>query len=230
MLDIYIYLFLNLSPPLSLSHSLSNKAFSSFTHIWKFGKIGKILELVRSVMMMKTRMIGRGGRMMWRRRRSITTYGYPRKITKSVVIPHSLERVESVVVDIENFPTFLPFCHESVVIEDSMKSDEIQNVERFDCVLGFRHLNIEEQIKHHVRREKSSNRVLATAVESTHFYSIQYDWRFNRIEDNISKASLDLYLDLKSLVHAMTFDMMKDAIEMKVFEAFMKRVDEVSKK
>ena len=177
-------------------------------------------------------MIGRqSGRMMWRfSSRSITTYGYPRKITKSVVIPHSLERVESVVIDIENFPTFLPFCHESVVIEDSLKADKDQNVERFDCVLGFRHLNIEEQIKHHVRREKASNRVLATAVESTHFYSIQYDWRFNRIEDNISKASLDLHLDLKSLVHAMTFDMMKDAIEMKVFEAFMKRVDEVSKK
>ena len=163
---------------------------------------------------------------LWRRRR-ITTHGYPRKLTKSVVIPHPLERVQSVVMNVESFPKFLPFCYQSVVIQDSVKSEN--NVDRFDCVLGFRHINIEEQIKHHVKIEHSAHKILAKAEESTHFYSIQYDWRFDRIEDNISKASLDLHLDLKFMVHAITFDMMKESIEMKVFEAFMKRVDEVSK-
>jgi len=158
--------------------------------------------------------------------RMITTHGYARKLQKSVVIAHPVDVVVGVVSNVSEFPRFLPFCYQSAVVEDSIRSD--QHMEMFDCVLGFRHMHVEERIKHRVRVDKSSRRVQARANDSVHFHSIQYDWTFDQIEDNISKASLDLHLDMKSMLHAMTFDVMRESIEMKVFEAFMKRVDEVS--
>lgn len=163
--------------------------------------------------------------------------GHVRTLRKSVVLPHSLERVSGVVADVSRYEEFLPYCTSSYVVrhrdghdkDAKDRGDDDRNPSTsFECVLGFKHTAyLNEEIRHRVRVSgPRKDRVEAETEESTHCYAVKYDWRFEEIDRNITKATLDLHLDLKTMLHAMTFDVMREAVETTVFDAFMKRIDE----
>ena len=75
--------------------------------------------------------------------------GYSRNLVKSVVIPHSIDIVHEVVSNVGDYSKFLPFCVESSILRESVEQHQ-DGVASLDCVLGFRHLNVEEKIQHRV--------------------------------------------------------------------------------
>ena len=103
-------------------------------------------------------------------------------ISKSALVSYSAEKLFGLVDDIDAYPEFLPWCHSAEVL--SRTDDEVKA--RLDLVKGavkksFTTLN-----------RLQNNKMIEMRLVEGPFHHLEGFWRFERLEEDSCKVSLDL--------------------------------------
>jgi len=133
-------------------------------------------------------------------------------------IPFHRLDVFKVVVDVSQYPEFLPFCTDSNV--KSYGHNQMR------AVVKFQHRMFEETIHYNISWQTPS-KVLSVAENTKFAREIIYKWKFEEFGEKMTLAKLSLRIDFNSSSTALLFDMFSDQVQENVLRAFCNRVEEL---
>ena len=140
------------------------------------------------------------------------------------VIPCSKENLIKLVLDIENYPAFVPWCIKGKVYESNDKGDVIEIVA--DLTIGKNFFN--ETYKSFVIYKKNSDLILVTNRDGP-LKHLENKWFFKQIGEN---SEIDFYIDFELKSKILNLLMIKsfDIGLKKIADAFEKRATDLFKR
>ncbi len=141
-------------------------------------------------------------------------------IKKTALIPYSAAKMYALVADVDNYQNFLPWCGGSAIL--SRTADEVQGQVR------IQHLGMDKTFTTLNRMQK--NKMIEMRLIDGPFKRLEGFWRFDALDENGCKISLDLEFDFSNKVMSMAFGPVFSQIANSMVDAFCKRaVDKYGK-
>lgn len=138
-------------------------------------------------------------------------------IQRSAIVPYSCEEMFNLVNNIEDYPKFLPWCHESHVVAKSANHVEA----RLDIAWSGFHKSFTTKNTLHPH----------TAIEidlvTGPFRHLEGKWHFNSLGDKGCKVALDLEFEFTGNFLDKLFDPIFNMIANSLVESFSKRAKEI---
>ncbi|MCN4144643.1 MAG: type II toxin-antitoxin system RatA family toxin [Thiohalomonas sp.] len=134
-------------------------------------------------------------------------------INKTALIPYSAAKMYELVADVDSYQHFLPWCGGSKII--SQTDDEVQGQVR------IQHLGMDKTFTTLNRLQK--NKMIEMRLIDGPFKQLQGFWRFDALEENGCKISLDLEFEFSNKIMSMAFGLIFSQIANSMVDAFCKR-------
>lgn len=134
-------------------------------------------------------------------------------IRRDKVVPHSAAQMYDLVNDIANYPTFLPWCTRSLVL--SSDEDEIK------AELTLAKGGLEKSFTTCNRLQK--HKMIEVRLVSGPFKQLEGFWRFEALDDNSCKVSLDLEFEFNNFLVGMALGPVFHQITNSLVDAFCER-------
>ena len=138
-------------------------------------------------------------------------------ISKTALIPYSAEKMYSLVANVDNYQYFLPWCGGSKIL--SQTDDEVKG--RVD----IQHMGLNKSFTTLNRMQK--NKMIEMRLIDGPFKRLQGFWRFDALDENGCKISLDLEFEFSNKVMSMAFGPIFSQIANSMVDAFCQRAAEV---
>ncbi|MBY0545027.1 MAG: type II toxin-antitoxin system RatA family toxin [Gammaproteobacteria bacterium] len=134
-------------------------------------------------------------------------------INRSKVVEFSAAQMYGLVNDIDNYPVFLPWCTKSIVL--SRSSDEIR------AELTLSKGGLEKSFTTCNRLQE--NKMIEVRLVSGPFKQLEGFWRFEHLDDNSCKVSLDLEFEFSNFLISMALGPVFNQIANNLVDAFCQR-------
>ena len=138
-------------------------------------------------------------------------------ISKSALVPYAPSAMYALVNDIESYPKFLPWCRSARVARRS--DDEVR------ATLELARGGIQKSFTTCNRLQK--DKMIEMRLVEGPFRRLEGYWRFQRLDENACKVSLDLDFEFSSGLLSMAFGPVFHQIASTLVDAFCKRAVEV---
>ena len=138
-------------------------------------------------------------------------------ISKSALIPYSAEKMYRLVADVDSYEQFLPWCRRSAVL--SQTEDEVKGQ------IEIQHTGMNKTFTTLNRMQK--NKMIEIRLVEGPFKHLQGFWRFDALDDNGCKISLDLEFEFSNRLVSMAFGPIFSQIANTMVDAFCKRAFDV---
>lgn len=138
-------------------------------------------------------------------------------INKSIIVPYTPAQMYSLVNAIEDYPQFLPFCESSEV--HSRTDDEV----RASLVLSG--LGVQKSFT--TLNRLQHNKMIEIVLLDGPFKHLEGFWRFDEVEDNHCRISLDLEFEVSGGLFGFAFAPIFHQMASTLVDAFHKRADEI---
>ena len=138
-------------------------------------------------------------------------------INKSALIPYSAEKMYQLVADVDSYQHFLPWCGRSTVL--SQTEDEVRGQ------IEIQHTGMHKTFTTLNRMQK--NKMIEMRLLEGPFKHLQGFWRFDALDENGCKISLDLEFEFSSKLVSMAFGPIFSQIANSMVDAFCNRANEV---
>jgi len=137
---------------------------------------------------------------------------------QEVIINHSAKSIYEIVLDIEKYPEFIPWCS-NVQIHSKTNKNIIA-----DLLVKYKFLQI--NFTSEVRFD--SNKLIINVIYiKGPLKNLQNQWKFVRIEDNKTNVHFIIKFEFKNFIYQKMTDVFFDLIENKMIYSFKKRADEI---
>ena len=136
------------------------------------------------------------------------------KYSNSIVLPFSAQQLYAIVIDVESYPDFLPWCLSSRIVE---KIDE----NNFDAELKVGYKAIDE--KYISRIEAEFERRISSKAISGPFKFLNNSWSFKNIDKKNCKVDFMVEYQFKSFFLDKIMGGLFKKATMKMLEAFEER-------
>jgi ribosome-associated toxin RatA of RatAB toxin-antitoxin module len=134
-------------------------------------------------------------------------------ISKTALIPYSAAKMYDLVADVDAYQDFLPWCGGSKVL--SKTEDEIKGQ------VDIQHLGLNKSFTTLNRMQK--NKMIEMKLVDGPFKHLQGYWRFNALDENGCKISLDLEFEFSNKMMSMAFGPIFSQIANNMVDAFCQR-------
>ncbi|MCU7798844.1 MAG: type II toxin-antitoxin system RatA family toxin [gamma proteobacterium symbiont of Lucinoma myriamae] len=134
-------------------------------------------------------------------------------INKTALIPYSAEKMYELVADVDSYQHFLPWCGGSKVL--SQTDDEVKGQVR------IQHMGMDKSFTTLNRMQK--NKMIEMRLIDGPFKQLQGFWRFDALDENGCKISLDLEFEFSNKIMSMAFGPIFSQIANSMVDAFCKR-------
>jgi len=131
-------------------------------------------------------------------------------ISKSALIPYSAEKMYDLVADVDDYQYFLPWCSGSRVLEQT--EDEVKGQ------VDIQHLGMNKSFTTLNRMQK--NKIIEMRLIDGPFKQLHGFWRFNALDENGCKISLDLEFEFSM---SLAFSPVFSQITNSMVDAFCQR-------
>jgi len=138
-------------------------------------------------------------------------------ISKTALIPYSAEKMYALVADVDNYQYFLPWCSGSKIL--SQTDDEVKGQ------VDIQHMGLNKSFTTLNRMQK--NKMIEIRLIDGPFKRLQGFWRFDALDENGCKISLDLEFEFSNKVMNMAFGPIFSQIANSMVDAFCQRAVEV---
>jgi ribosome-associated toxin RatA of RatAB toxin-antitoxin module len=138
-------------------------------------------------------------------------------INRSALVPHTTEEMFQLVDDVDRYVEFLPWCTESRVLERS--EDEVVAT----ILLSKGSLNKAFTTRNLLQKHK----MIEMRLVDGPFKHLQGFWRFDSLNDNACKVSLDLDYEFSSKLVALAIGPVFNQIANTLVDAFVVRAKEL---
>lgn len=138
-------------------------------------------------------------------------------IVKSALVEYSASDMYELVCDIESYPQFLPWCGGATINE---KTDEVVTA---SIVIDYKGINKSFTTRNRLQHNKMMEmRLLDGPFKKLHGY-----WKFENLDENASKITLDLEFEFSNRLVAMALGPVFENIANNFVDQFRKRADQV---
>lgn len=138
-------------------------------------------------------------------------------IQRSLKVMHSPEEMYRLVNAIEDYPKFIPWCHDTQV--HSRDEDEIR------ATLFFEGGGFKKFFTTCNRLQK--NKMVEIRLLDGPFKHLEGFWRFDETDHNLCLVRLDLEFELTNKLFGLAFGAVFNQVANTLVDAFSKRADEV---
>ena len=141
------------------------------------------------------------------------------KISKQkVIINHSAKKIYEIVLDIEKYPEFIPWCS-NVEIKSKTKNNIIA-----DLLVNYRFFK--KTFTSDVRYN-SDNLIIDVIYIKGPLKNLQNQWKFEKINNNKTKVHFKIQFEFKNIIYQKISETFFYLIENKMIDSFKKRADEI---
>lgn len=134
-------------------------------------------------------------------------------ISKTALIPYSAAKMYDLVADVDNYHNFLPWCSGSRML--SQTPDEVKGQ------VDIQHMGLNKSFTTLNRMHK--NKMIEIRLVDGPFKQLNGFWRFDALEENGCKISLDLEFEFSNKMMSMAFGPIFSQIANSMVDAFCKR-------
>ncbi len=138
-------------------------------------------------------------------------------ISKSVIVPYTVEEMFTLVDDFESYPLFIPWCIAANVI--SRDEHEVK------ATLTFSRGGLQKSFTTSNRNQ--TNKMIDIRLVSGPFKRLQGYWRFDPIADVACRVSLDMEFEFAGRLISFAFGPLFQQIASTLVDAFQKRAVEI---
>jgi ribosome-associated toxin RatA of RatAB toxin-antitoxin module len=138
-------------------------------------------------------------------------------INKSALLPYSAAKMFELVDDIPSYPEFLPWCRTAEEIE----RDRDEVTARLELAYGSLHKVFT------TRNRLQQNKMIAMRLVEGPFRHLEGFWRFEALDENACKVSLDMEFEFASRLVGMAAGPVFGQIANNLVDAFSKRAVDV---
>ncbi len=138
-------------------------------------------------------------------------------INKSALIPFSAEKMYNLVADVDRYEEFLPWCGSSKVL--SQTEDEVKGQ------IEISHTGMHKTFTTLNRMQK--NKMIEMRLIDGPFKHLQGFWRFDALDENGCKISLDLEFEFSNKLMSIAFGPVFSQIANSMVDAFCKRAFDI---
>ena len=141
----------------------------------------------------------------------------PKKnITKKFYYP--LELVENLILDIDNYKEFLPWCTNSKIISKKKNKDSIEIIADLEIGYSFAKDVYTSNVKYDIIKKK----IIVNAIDGP-LKILENIWTLNEISKNECEVEFFINLELKNVILNKMLDKMFDIGFEKILNSFEKR-------
>ena len=138
-------------------------------------------------------------------------------ISKTALIPYSAAKMYELVADVDSYQHFLPWCGSSKVI--SQTEDEVKGQ------VEIQHMGMNKTFT--TLNKMQQNELIEMCLVDGPFKQLNGFWRFNALDENACKISLDLEFEFSNKIMSMAFGPVFSQIANSMVDAFCKRAIKV---
>ena len=141
------------------------------------------------------------------------------KVSKQeVIINHPAKSIYEIVLDIEKYPEFIPWCS-TVRIRSKTKKNIIA-----DLLVNYKYF--QKTFTSDVRFD-SNNLIINIIYIEGPLKNLQNQWKFEKVEDKKTKVHFKIKFKFKNVIYQKITELFFDLIENKMIQSFKKRADEI---
>tara|TARA_B100000965_G_scaffold328950_1_gene292209 strand:- start:183 stop:620 length:438 start_codon:yes stop_codon:yes gene_type:complete len=134
------------------------------------------------------------------------------------VISHSAIKLFNIVLDIESYPEYIPWCTKMVV--NKKKKNEIYA----DMYVKYKFI-LSQKFGSHIKFDKN-NLIIETSYIEGPLKDLSTKWKFEEIHTTKSKIFFDVNFEFKNFLHQKVAETFYPLIENKMIDSFKKRADD----
>ncbi len=136
---------------------------------------------------------------------------------KEELVNHSAIKLFDIVIDIESYPEYIPWCTKMIVKE--RKINEIYA----DMYVQYKFI-VSQKFGSYVKFDRKKLIIETKYIEGP-LKDLTTNWKFEAIENKKSKIIFDLKFEFKNLIHQKIAETFYPLIENKMINSFKERAD-----
>ena len=137
---------------------------------------------------------------------------------KEVIINHSAKKLYDIVLDIEKYPEFIPWCSEVRIISKTNK--------KIISDLLIKYKYFKKTFTSDVRFDPNSLIINVNYIEGP-LKNLQNQWRFEIMQDKKTRVHFLIKFEFNNFIYQKISEIFFDLIENEMIKSFKKRADEV---
>jgi coenzyme Q-binding protein COQ10 len=136
------------------------------------------------------------------------------------ISPYNISDLSNLILDVEKYPEFLPWCHKVKVLQ------KYDNVLEVDLVISYK--KIQKSYISKTNIEKSDDYVKITTNSSTGlFKKLHSCWQLERISEQKTKIKFKIYFELRSVFFTKLLGLFFKNANQKMITSFENRAKEI---
>jgi len=135
------------------------------------------------------------------------------------VISHSAIKIFNIVIDIESYPKYIPWCTKMVI--NQRKKNEIFA----DMYVKYKFI-LAQKFRSHVKFDKNNLTIETSYIEGP-LKNLTTKWKFEEIDKKNSKILFDVNFEFNYYLHQKIAETFYPLIENKMIDSFRKRADDI---
>ncbi len=142
-----------------------------------------------------------------------------RNSKREEVISHSATKIFNIVIDIESYPEYIPWCTRMVIKQ--RKKNEIFA----DMYVKYKFI-LTQKFGSHVKFDRN-NLIIETSYIDGPLKDLTTKWKFEAIDKTNSKIFFDVNFEFKNYLHQKVAETFYPLIENKMIDSFRKRANDI---
>ena len=135
------------------------------------------------------------------------------------IIYHPAKKLFDIVIDIESYPEYIPWCTKMVVNE--RKNNEILA----DMYVQYKFI-LAKKFGSHVKFNKDKLKIETKYIEGP-LKDLTTNWKFEEINSNKSKIIFNVNFEFKNFIHQKVAETFYPLIENKMIQSFKNRANSI---
>ena len=138
---------------------------------------------------------------------------------QEIFLNHEAKGLYKIVLDIEKYPEFIPWCNKIIIISKS------KNELLADMIVSYKYF-LPQIFTSHVFFN-SNKLIINTNYVKGPLKDLKTEWYFEKLEDNKTKILFNIKFEFQKFLHQKLAEFFFDLIENQMIDSFKKRADEI---
>ena len=138
---------------------------------------------------------------------------------QEIIINHDSKDLYNIVIDVEKYPDFTPWCSNIIIIE---KNDNQIIADMFVKYKFFPTQKFTSKVLFN-----SKNLIINTNYINGPLKDLKTEWKFEKINKNKTKVIFNINFEFEKFLHQKLAEVFFSLIENKMIESFKDRADEI---
>ena len=139
--------------------------------------------------------------------------------TKTLIVNHNAKDLFDIVLDLEKYPEFIPWCKNMKIYSKNTK-------EIYADMYVFYKLILPQKFGSHVIFDKKKLFIDTIYIEGP-LKDLKTNWKFDQINKSKTKLIFSVKFEFKRFIHQKIAETFYPLIENKMIESFKKRADQI---